>query len=323
MQAVMPKPSSALPKLVLYLLAVMLGGALLAPVLFDLGKAGAEWLGTNSLGETAAGQSLLKSIRNAHFTRYFNRAVLVCAIVFIWPFLRWVKIDRSLLPAWRPFSLGLKQWGVGFVLSSGLLLLLGLVFLQAGAYKLRPEPAWTHFSEAISAALGASLVEEFFFRSLLLGLLLRTMQTRSALFWSTFVFALVHFLKPPANWQIPDTQIDWASGFLVLAQIAKGFGNIQFLLAEFATLFAVGWVLTSVRLRTGSLWASIGLHGGWVFGLKYFSGLTLHQKGWLPWIGMNLKIGLAPLVTVLFTGWLTWFLLQKLTLSRKWSNEVV
>lgn len=58
MQAVMPKPSSALPKLALYLLAVMLGGALFAPVLFDLGKAGAEWLGTNSLGETAAGQSL-------------------------------------------------------------------------------------------------------------------------------------------------------------------------------------------------------------------------------------------------------------------------
>lgn len=321
MQAVMTKPSSALPKLTLYLLAVMLGGALFAPILFDFGKAGAVWLASNSLGESAMGQSLIGSIQRAHFTRYFNRAVLVCAIVFIWPFLKWVRLDRSLLPTWKPWALGLKQWGLGFVLSSGLLLLLGYLFLEAGAYRLRPVPAWTNFGEALSPALGASLVEEFFFRSLLLGLLLRTMSARSALFWGTFVFALVHFLKPPANWQIPDHTVDWASGFMVLGQIAKGFGNIQFLLAEFATLFAVGWVLTSLRLKTGSLWASIGLHGGWVFGLKYFSGLTLHQKGWLPWIGMNLKIGLAPLITVLFTGWLAWFLIQRMLVSPSTARE--
>lgn len=323
MQAVMPKPSPALPKLILYLIAVMLGGALLAPALYDFGQVGAAWLGSHPLGETAAGQSLLHSIRRAHFTRYFNRSALICAIIFIWPFLRWVKLDCSLLPSWKPFNTGLKQWGLGFVLASGLLLLLGFLFLGAGAYRLRPVPGWSHFSEAVSAALGASLVEEFFFRSLLLGLLLRTMPIRVALFWSTFVFALVHFLKPPENWQIPSHQIDWASGFLVLGQIAKGFGNFQFLLAEFATLFAVGWVLTSVRLQTGALWAGMGLHAGWVFGLKYFSGLTLYQKGWLPWVGMNLKIGVAPLLTVLLTGWLTGLLLQKLLSGTRPTDEVI
>lgn len=302
MQAANASPPSALPKLLLYLTAVMLGGALLAPWLFDLGQAARGWLSGSS---SAPAKWLLNEIEKAHFTRYFNRAVLICAIVFIWPFLRWVRLDRSLLPVWKPVSTGLKQWIIGFVLAAGLLLLLGFIFLKMGAYQLRSNPNWLKFSEPVTASLGASIIEEFFFRGLLLGLLLRTMSNRNALLSGTFVFALVHFLKPPEGWQIADAEITWTSGFLVLRQIAVGFGDVDFLLAEFATLFAVGWVLAQARMKTGALWAGIGLHGGWIFGLKYFSSLTRYQDGWLPWVGSNLKIGVMPLIVVLLTGWLT------------------
>ena len=308
MQADKPRPTSALPKLLLYLLVVMFGGALLAPVLFDLGQSALPWLKSSPSG---LGQWLANAIDRAHFTRFFNRAVLVCAVVFIWPSLRSVQLDRSLLPAWRPFASGLRQWFTSFVLAAGLLLLMGFVFYQLGAYRLRTEPGWMKLGEPITAALGASIVEEIFFRALLLGLLLRTMTTRSAVFWATFVFAIVHFLKPPEGWKIADDQVVWHSGFAVLAQIARGFGDIDFLIAEFATLFAVGWTLTRARMQTGSLWASLGLHAGWVFGLKWFTGLMSYQKGWLPWIGPNLKIGLVPLVLVLLTGWLTLRLLPR------------
>ncbi|MCB1275455.1 CPBP family glutamic-type intramembrane protease [Prosthecobacter sp.] len=310
MQADSPGSSSALPKLLLYLLVVMLGGALLAVPLFHLGKAAHGWLSAPSWQNVGPAKWLLSEIERAHFTRYFNRAVLVCAIALIWPFLRWVKLDRSLLPTWKPFGTGIKQWALGFALASGLLLALGFAFFKLGAYHLHPQPRWFKFGEPITAALGAGIVEEFFFRGLLLGLLLRTMSTRSALIAGTFVFALVHFLKPPEGWQIDDTAVTWSSGFLVLQQIALGFGDVQFLLAEFATLFAVGWVLAIVRMQTGALWAGIGLHGGWVFGLKYFSALMIYNNGWLPWIGANLKIGLAPLLMVLFTGWLATHLLR-------------
>ena len=309
MQAASPGSSSALPKLLLYLLVVMIGGALLAVPLFHLGKAAYGWLSTPSWQDIGMGRWLRAEIERAHFTRYFNRAVLVCAIVLIWPFLRWVRLDRSLLPTWKPFSTGIKQWALGFILASGLLLVLGFVFFKIGAYQLHPDPRWFKFGEPITAALGAGIVEEFFFRGLLLGLLLRTMSTRSALIAGTFIFALVHFLKPPEGWQIDDAAVTWSSGFLVLQQIALGFGDVQFLLAEFTTLFAVGWVLAQARMQTGALWAGIGLHGGWVFGLKYFSALTTYSNGWLPWIGANLKIGLAPLLTVLLTGWIASMLL--------------
>lgn len=301
MQAANASPPSALPKLLLYLAAVMLGGALLAPLLFDLGQWAKGWLDSGAGGP---GAWLLAEIKRAHFTRYFNRAVLICAILFIWPFLRWVRLDRSLLPVWRPAALGLKQWALGFLLAAGLLLALGFVFLQMGAYQLRANPGWLKLSEPITAALGAGIIEEFFFRGLLLGLLLRTMSVRSALLAGTFIFAIVHFMKPPEGWQIADADVTWTSGFLVLRQIAAGFGDVDFLLAEFATLFAVGWVLAQARMKTGALWLGIGLHGGWVFGLKYFSALTSYKPGWLPWIGSNLKVGLMPLIVVLLTGWL-------------------
>jgi len=299
-----PRGRSALPKLLLYVFAVMVGGALLAAPLFYLGKSVQEWLPNSSFKDSGLTAWLLKEIERAHFTRYFNRAVLLCAIALMWPLLRWVKIDRTLLPKWRPFALGLGQWLVGFLFAAGFLLILGWVFLNLGAYRIRPNANWLKFSEPITAALGAGIIEEFFFRGLLLGLLLRTMSVGKALFWGTFIFALVHFLKPPDGWQIPDAEVAWSSGFLVLQQIAIGFGDVQFLLAEFATLFAVGWVLAQARMQTGALWAGIGLHGGWVFGLKYFSALTSSPPGWMPWIGDNLKIGLAPLLVVLLTGWI-------------------
>jgi membrane protease YdiL (CAAX protease family) len=105
----------------------------------------------------------------------------------------------------------------------------------------------------------------------------------------------------------------------VIGQIFGHFGHMDFLLAEFATLCAVGWVLVMARLRTGRLWAGIGLHAGWVFGLKYFSSLTRGSKElrageWLPWIGTNLKIGLVPLVVVLLTGWIV------LRLAKGWNR---
>jgi len=310
MQAASPGSSPALPKLLLYLLAVMLGGALLSVPLFHGGKAAHDWLSASSLHDTGLVKWLLSEIERAQFTRYFNRAVLVCAIVFIWPFMRWVRLERGLLPGWRPFKTGLLQGGISFVLAAGLLLALGFIFLQIGAYQLRPDPRWWKLGEPITAALGAGIVEEFFFRGLLLGLLLRTMTERKALLALTLVFALVHFLKPPEGWQIADAAVTWSSGFLVLQQIAAGFGSVDFLLAEFATLFAVGWVLAKLRVQTGALWAGIGLHGGWVFGLKYFSALTTYSGHWLPWIGANLKVGLMPLGTVLLTGWIAARLLR-------------
>lgn len=298
--------SNDLPKILLYLAAVMVGGALLAPQIFALATWAKGWLGAS---ESGIAKWLLDEIERAHFNRYFNRGVLVAAVAFLWPLVKSLKLNRTVMPSWSPVGGGALLWLGGFVLAGGLLLAMGYAFFEAGAYVPATEPRWSKWGNALSAALGAGILEEVFFRGSILGILLRTQRTGVAVFWCTFIFAMVHFLKPPVGWEIPDADIFWWSGFAVLGQISKGFGDAQFLLAEFSTLFAVGGMLAWARLRTGQLWLSMGLHGGWIFGLKYFSGITagsaaLSAGDWLPWIGVNLKIGLTPLVMVLVTGWL-------------------
>ncbi len=302
-----PHTRSALPPLFAYLAAVLVGGALLAPSLFDLGQWAQGWLSDSAMRDWGTVKWLLSEIERAHFTRYFNRAVLVLAIAFLWPLLKAIRLDRSVLPTFAPAASGFKEGLAGFILASGLLFGLGLLFIQIGIYTLKPDAAWLKLSAHLTAAFGAGIVEELFFRGALLGILLRTMKPKTAFFWCTFIFAIVHFLRPPGDWQLADADVRWHSGFAVLMRLFSGFGDLRIFLAEFLTLAAVGAMLAFTRLCTGRLWLPIGLHAGWVFGLKYFTALTitseaLNRGETLPWIGSNLKIGLAPFATVLFTG---------------------
>jgi membrane protease YdiL (CAAX protease family) len=301
-----PRHIPDLLKLLLYVMAVMLGGALLAPWLVHAGMAAFP---ASEIEAGGASGWLAEKIHGAPFARFFSRASQFWAVLLLWPLIRWAGMDRTLFPSMRPAGSGVRDYALGFALAAGLLLALGWGLCELGIFRLRPEPAWGKIGTPLTAALGAGILEELFFRGALLGLLLRTMAPLSAAFGTTFLFAIVHFLRPPEGWVLPMDEVTWTSGFTVLRVIAGGFADVQFLLAEFATLFAVGWVLCMARLKTGRLWASMGLHGGWVFGLKYFSALTLSSKALragdhLPWIGLNLKIGLAPLLVIALTGWL-------------------
>ena len=301
-----PSNCADLRRIVLFILGVLLAGALLSPPLFWLG----QWV--LKARHLSAGDMLswpLSEIAKAGFERFFNRAVLISALIGLPFMIRASRGEGRVLPRLIPDRADLLQWLAGFVLAGGLLLTLGWIYCRYGVYEMNSQPAWTALGQPITAALGAGIVEEILFRGFILGLLLRSLSVRGAMFWTTFIFAIVHFLKPPDSFSLPADQVTWHSGFELIAAIGGHFGNLDFLLAEFFTLFAVGWVVVDARLTTGSLWSGIGLHGGWVFGLKYFSLLTHASKGlrngrYLPWIGDNLKIGLAPLFVILLTGWL-------------------
>lgn len=302
-----------LRQLALFLASVLLAGALLSPLLCWGAQAAMQALHID------ASQPLnwpMNEIARADFERYFNRTVQASAIVGLLLMVRRARGDGSLLPNIAPSRQRWTQLGVGFVCAAGLLLALGWIYCRTGVYALRKNAPWTGFGQPITAALGAGIGEELIFRGAILGIMLRSMSTRASMFTTTFFFAIVHFLKPPDSFTIPVAQVTWHSGFEVIAAIFAHFGDVKFLLSEFFTLFAVGWVLAQARLSTGSLWASVGLHAGWVFGLKYFSALTrgskaLNHGDYLPWIGENLKVGLTPLVVILVTGMIVNRLLRR------------
>jgi membrane protease YdiL (CAAX protease family) len=154
------------------------------------------------------------------------------------------------------------------------------------------------------SAVAVSVIEEWLFRGLLLGLWLRVARPWAACVGSSLVFAFLHFLSPPAGYEVADPAAALA-GFQWLGGILVHFMEPRFVAAEFLTLFGVGLVLAGARLRTGHLWLPIGLHCGWVIAFRVHN-LT-HLKlpdgplgGWL--IGDSLRTGLLPLAALGLTA---------------------
>ena len=296
-------------KLTAFMAAVVFLGALLAPQLHALGQwiVAKGWLEGTGVGD---------SIERAKITRYFNRALQGSALLLAYPFVRWLGLKRGtnwLLLEKNPHRS--KHLVIGFYLAAGTLLALGIVYIQIGWY--RPFDSGKTIPALLFSALvtgfSVALLEEFLFRGALFGLILRTLSPRKALIFLSIFFAVVHFLKPPDDLELPP--VEWDSGFWLLGQIFGQFADVvDFLLPELVLLFVVGWVLGYARLKTGSLWMSIGLHAGWVFGIKFFSGSTRKVASieeMLPWAGPNLRVGICSVVIVILTGVAIWGLLKK------------
>ena len=115
-------------------------------------------------------------------------------------------------------------------------------------------------------------------------------------------FAAVHFLKPPEGSDVSNGH-DALAGFELLGLIGKKYLAPASFFGTFITLFAVGVVLAFARHRSGALWLSIGLHGGWIFCVKFFEGLFYNNSKAHPVLfGEKVTDGIIPLCFVILTG---------------------
>ncbi len=328
-------------KILAYVVAAMLLGALLAPWLYTAGKALAEVTQGADLAQRKETNGFIEwlaaACRNAEFPRFFNRALMISALVLLIPLIQWLRMERGKL-VYRdtPWSLRLPEAAIatnegqplkrnhrgpgqlflGFLIAASGLLLLGLALVHANAFVWRngsPSngvvlPAvngWKVVRSAVGPAVVVSIIEEIVFRGVLLGLFLRAMRHWPAIVCVSLLFAIVHFLQPPVGVVVPDPESPTA-GLWLIAQIFARFTQPLDLISGFATLTAVGMVLAYARCRTASLWLPIGLHSGWIFGITVFKAITWVAPGVSPaakfLAGPTLREGLAPLVVVLLTG---------------------
>ena len=321
-----------------YVAAVVALGAAFSPFLYNLGMGVAEVTrgkDTNSV-VTWLGDAAWRSRDN--FPRFFDRALMLSAVVLLPFLLMWLRLGRDRggagpwvvgVPAsacrgerlsWAPRGLG---WGaVGFLLAAGLLLVSGVMLVKSGFFMWRDaemsargavNPAvvgidWLRIvRKALPTALVVSVLEEILFRGILLGIFLRVMRPGLAVLSISLLFALVHFLEPPPGVKVPDPEaLD--AGFVLLGQILGRLLEPSDLVGRFLTLFAVGAILALARLRTGSLWLPIGLHAGWVFAYQLFKSATWgvadlpEASRWL--VGSTLIEGTVPLTVTVVTGML-------------------
>ena len=273
-----------------YFAATILFGALAAPLLF--------WA-----AQGLAAHGIFLALATFDFEAFFHRALLLGALLFLWPLLRSLRIQNAR-------DLGLtrnRHWGrdlaFGILLSALPVICCEIFLVQRGIYSLRTLSAWAALGPVVLTAAVVPLLEEALFRGLFLGVLLRAFRPWLAVVLSAAIFSIVHFLKAPDQ---TTTSVQWNSGFVSLAHSFDQFGEPMLVLAGFTTLFVIGLVLADARLRTQSLWLSIGLHAGWILASGAFSKIARREIVALPWLGKSLLVGLVPLAACL----LTWLLLN-------------
>jgi uncharacterized protein len=277
-------------KLAAYFIATVVIGAIVAPILF--------WS-----AQSLAAHGVFSFLAKYDFETFFHRALLVAAVLLLWPLLRVSNVrclaDLGLAPN--------SRWDRDLCAGAGVsvvpLLFCGVLLIALHVYAFRHSFAWPRFGKMLVASIAVPFIEEAFFRGIVLGVLLRTGRKYVAIFAVSLIFAAVHFLKAPDR---TSEIVTWTSGFSSIAHAFDGLGDPMMLASALATLFFIGWILADARVLTRSLWLSIGLHAGWIFGSGTFSLLARQRIPALPWVGKNLLIGIIPLGVAA----LTWVIMR-------------
>ena len=272
-------------RLAAYFIAIVVGGALLAPILF--------WS-----AQALAAHGLLPFLAKYDFDRFFHRAILIVAVLLLWPLLRVSNVRGFADLGLAPNPHWARDVGSGVLMSVIPLLFCGALLIWLRVYSFRHVIVWPRIGTVLLAAISVPFIEEIFFRGLMLGILLRTGRRLLSIVAVSGVFAAVHFLKGSERESVIVT---WSSGFQSIGDAFAGFGDPMMVLAAFGTLFLIGCILADARVLTRSLWLPIGLHAGWIFASGTFSWLARRQMVALPWLGKNLLVGIIPLALAAVT----------------------
>ena len=305
---------------VIWVVSSLLVAAVIAPWVYQGGKQFAALAAASDL--PALLEWLGAACERARFERFFNRSWLGAALLLLPLLFRRIKalramagaaaVPRAARLAWQE---GLLQIVFGCVIAGGMLWIMGLLLAMVGAYQFTAYPVVvsTLATKILIPAVVVSLLEEWLFRGVLLGLWLRCASPVGACFGTSVLFALLHFIRLPEGTVIADPAHALA-GFELLGKIIRHFTDPLFFVTDFATLLAVGLILAWARVRTGALWFSIGLHAGWIMAFKGFNFLyqIVPNHVLRPWgVGNSLSSGVLPMLMLGLTAVVCYFALRR------------
>jgi membrane protease YdiL (CAAX protease family) len=236
------------------------------------------------------------------FGRVYNRVFEVLLVVAL--ALGWRRLDLGGPSRWGfRRTAWCRELATGLAIGcAGLAVGLALAWLGGGLVPdLRYDAAKTVRKAMLGlvAALLVGVNEEALFRGILLGRFTRDLGLRGGVLATTLVYAVVHALRGGGK---------GASGaFAGFTRTAALFAPLAdpVVWPGVAGLFLLGLMLAWVRVRTGSLWPSIGIHAAWVgvfrVGRLFFN--IRHRPGWLVGPGWPPLVGgVAGVVAVLATA---------------------
>lgn len=314
-------------KVWLYAIASVLLGSWMAPLTYNAGKALAE---VSVVKQTNGPLEWLADVcRRTEFPDFFAFTLLLAATILFLPFLEWLRggnegVNHAPWPRRKSMATrqsengqalvknqnGFRQLATGFVcvallfsLFAGALHIAGMFSLKAAGGDL-PRTIAT----SLLLAFAISLLMEFLFRGIALGVFLRAMPAPTAIGLSAVLFTLVLSLAPPEGMNVPDPDASGV-GFEMLGLITGRLTDPRAAISQFPPLLALGWVLAYARWRTASLCLPVGIHAGWIFTDLLLEKLTVPAKAadTFLWMASSSPFmqGAVPLIAIILAGILT------------------
>jgi CAAX protease family protein len=279
-------------KILTYLLATVLLGAVLAPWIF--------WT-----GQYASKLRFLGFLAGTDFQRFFNRSIFISAVLLLLPAVRWIGAKRFSNLGLTKDSRGLEHLVGGFLVSCGTILALGGALLALGDFDLKNPIPWHLLAPVALTAFSVAIIEELFFRGAILGLLRQSFAPVPAAVFVSMFFSIVHFLKPGREQM---NAVHWYSGFELLPRAFWQFSDPLLVAGGFVTIGILGLILAHATMRTSSLWLAIGIHSGLIFAKMGLNKLTRRLQDLTPWFGNDITVGVGSIATLLFLWFMIWFI---------------
>jgi membrane protease YdiL (CAAX protease family) len=205
--------------------------------------------------------------------------------------------------------------GLGLAAASILLIITAMTAAEVFTpfFRLSGSLTLSRITSAAAAGVFAGALEELFFRGILfMGLRAHGYNCRAYLLANLF-YTAVHFVKPGEPYYLD--QLEPSAGFRHLVYTFTPFLDPLPMVPGLIGLFLVGAVLSFAVDRSGNLFLAIGLHAGWVFGLKtlrVFGDFKRDQLGWL--FGANdpkIVSGIVTWAAILVTGVAVYYLTKR------------
>ena len=225
------------------------------------------------------------------FPRFFNRTFMIFGMILFLTSWRWLVGVGSLREAGA--VLGLRNAsskvldlsrGFGLALSSvvAIALLMTAMGIFHPFFRYDLTEGIGKCTGALFAALSVGFLEEVFFRGMVFRGLLDDWKVGWSFFGANLFFAAIHFVKSPEQTFLEG--IEPLAGIQNFGASLHRFAVPELMLPSFIGLFILGLVLCFAFYRTSSLYLPIGLHAGWVFGIKsilVFGEYRRRDLGWL------------------------------------------
>jgi len=207
------------------------------------------------------------------FPRIFDRVVMVALAAVMIRSARPLKLGARLKTGFSNLSANLGRVVRGFAIAIAAIAAIWIAATVIGASGVAvSSKLWIRLPGTVAAALLIAIIEETFFRAVLLDGMRDDFGSRPALILSAAVYAFAHLVRAPARFQLHG--IHPLAGFGVLAASFGQFSDPAAVIPPLIGLFLLGLVLGEAFLLTGTVYFSLGMHAGFVVGAKSWRYVT-------------------------------------------------